>query len=88
MGRQTYYSVTMQNIRLTKFAKVLIRTLKTERTARNISHEKLAEKAGISRQAIGKIESGQRNPTMQTVYKLVLAMDMTLEEFVAKMELE
>lgn len=78
----------MQEKRITKFAKALIRTLQAERKARNISHETLANKAGISRQAIGKIESGERNPTMQTVYKLVKAMDMSLEEFVKKMELE
>lgn len=63
-------------------------TLKNERKARNISHEKLAEKAGISRQAMDKIESGLRNPTMFTVYKLVKAMDMTLTEFVEKMKLD
>ena len=78
----------MQGKRQTKFSKSLIHTLRTERKARGISHEKLAEKAGISRQAVGKIESGERNPTMQTVYKIVKAMDMTLEEFVHKMELE
>lgn len=78
----------MEEKRLSKFAKVLIRTLQAERKARGISHEKLAAKAGVSRQAIGKIESGERNPTMQTVYKLAKAMDMTLEEFVQKMRLE
>jgi DNA-binding XRE family transcriptional regulator len=67
------------------FSQSLINTLIVERQARGISHEKLAQKAGISRQTIGKIESGIVNPTMLTVYKLVVAMDMTMEEFVTKM---
>ncbi len=78
----------MQDKRLTKFAKALIHTLREERKARGISHEKLAASAGISRQAVGKIESGERNPTMQTIYKLAKAMDMTLEEFVKKMPID
>ena len=78
----------MEKKRVSKFAKALIATLQSERKALGISHEKLAEKAGISRQAIGKIEAGERNPTMQTIYKLAKAMDMTLEEFVRKMQID
>jgi transcriptional regulator with XRE-family HTH domain len=78
----------MQDERRSHFSKALIKTLQRERKALGISHEKLAEKAGISRQAIGKIESGERNPTMQTMYKLTKAMGVSLEEFVRKMDLD
>ncbi len=78
----------MQNEHLSDFSKALINTLKRERKVVGISHEKLAERAGISRQAIGKIESGERNPTMQTMYKITKAMNITLEEFVRKMDLD
>jgi len=78
----------MQEKPNTKFANSLIRVLKDERRAKVLSHEKLASKAGISRQAIGKIECGERNPTMLTMYKIAKAMDMTLEDFVRKMNLD
>jgi transcriptional regulator with XRE-family HTH domain len=70
-----------------KLSEALIKTLQSERKARGLSHEKLAELASISRQAIGKIENGERNPTIQTVYRIAKAMDMTLEQFVKKMNL-
>ncbi|MDG1286679.1 MAG: helix-turn-helix transcriptional regulator [Rickettsiales bacterium] len=69
-----------------QFQKSLISALKAERASRGLSHEKIAEKAGISRQTLGKIESGKTNPTMLTMFKIVGAMDMTLEEFVGKMK--
>ncbi|MBY0354190.1 MAG: helix-turn-helix transcriptional regulator [Rickettsiales bacterium] len=69
------------------FSVALIETLKRERKERGLSHEKLAKLAGLSRQAIGVIESGKINPTMQTVYKLVTAMDMKLDDFVKRMKI-
>jgi len=77
----------MQKSDIDAFSRRLIDTLIRERQARGLTHERLAAKAKISRQAIGKIESGLRNPTMLTVYKLARAMDMTLEEFVHHMEM-
>ncbi len=70
------------------FVKRLTYTLKSERTNRGYSQEALAQRAGISRQAIGKIEAGERNPTMLTVYKLVKAMDMQLDEFIQLMKVD
>ena len=68
------------------FGETLAKTLKEERLKRGISHEKLSEKSGVSRPAISHIESGQRNPSMKVVFKLVQAMNMTMEEFSRKME--
>lgn len=71
-----------------KFNKALIKTLKSERKKLGISHEKLAMESKVSRQAIGKIEAGERSPTLFTVYKLAKALDLSLEEFIRKMELD
>ena len=70
-----------------KFIKDLIRVLKSERKRQNLSHERLAELSGISRQAVGKIEAGDRTPTVYTLYKLANALGLTLVEFVEKMDL-
>lgn len=69
-----------------RFQKALIDTLKVERASRGLSHEKIADKAGISRQTLGKIENGLANPTMLTMFKITNAMEMTLEEFIGKMK--
>ncbi|MCI5054838.1 MAG: helix-turn-helix transcriptional regulator [Flavobacteriales bacterium] len=73
---------------LEKYKKKLVSTLKNERAKRDISHEKLAARTGISRQAISKIESGQRSPAMYTVKKIAEGLGMTLAEFVTKMDLD
>lgn len=69
-----------------KFQNSLIKTLKSERTSRGLTHEKIAEKAGVSRQTLGKIENGLTNPTMLTMFRITNAMGMSLEEFVGKMK--
>jgi len=68
-----------------KFQQALIKTLKSERNKCGMSHEAIADKTGLSRQTIGKIESGISNPTMLTMFKITSAMGMTLEEFLRKM---
>lgn len=62
------------------------KTLRGERKSQNLSHEKLAELSGISRQAIGKIEAGERMPTIYTVHKLSKALGLSLVDFVKKMD--
>ena len=69
-----------------KFKQALIKALYETRKSRGYSHEAIAAKAGISRQTLGKIEAGQSNPTMLTMFKITAAMGMTLEEFVASMK--
>ena len=69
-----------------KFRQSLIKTLREVRKTRAYSHEAIAIKAGISRQTLGKIEGGQTNPTMLTMFKITSAMGMTLEEFVTAMK--
>jgi DNA-binding XRE family transcriptional regulator len=69
-----------------KFRQSLINTLLHLRKSRRYSHETIAAKAKISRQTLGKIEGGKTNPTMLTMFKIISAMDMTLEEFVTAMK--
>lgn len=76
----TYISFFMKDD-IAAFAAQVAETLKNERKARKLSHEKLAALSGLSRRAIGKIESGERIPTIVTIYRLLKAMDISLEEF-------
>lgn len=50
------------------------RRLREVRLAQAISQEKLAVKAGIARNFVSMIETGQRNVTIETVEKLAKAL--------------
>ena len=76
----------MKKETINDFRVSLIETLKNERKIRNLSHEKISLRAGVTRQTIGKIESGGVNPTMVTMLKIVSAMNMDLSDFVQNME--
>lgn len=71
-----------------QFQHALIKALYEARKKRGLSHEVVAAKAGLSRQTLGKIESGKTNPTMVTMFKIATAMGMTLEEFIRDMRVK
>lgn len=50
-----------------------------------MSHEKLAEKANLDANNIGRIERGERAPTSITLFKLIYALDIYPQsEFLAE----
>jgi transcriptional regulator with XRE-family HTH domain len=64
------------NIRLGKKIKKL-------RKEQRISQESLADKAGIHRTYMGKIERGESNPPMQTVNKIASALKVKTGELIS-----
>lgn len=50
------------------------------RKRQGISQEKLAEKAGIHRTYMGKIERGESNPPVHTVNKIARALKIPLSD--------
>ncbi len=46
----------------------------------DLSQEELAEKAGIHRTYMGKIERGESNPPLHTVSKIAKALKVTLSD--------
>lgn len=50
--------------------------IKFERQKRGISQEELALAAGLSRNALWKIESGKVSPTIATLEKIAIALGM------------
>ncbi len=52
--------------------------LKKIRQEKNISHDALATKVGISRPAISHIENGKRRPTLLMMLKLTQGLDIPL----------
>jgi transcriptional regulator with XRE-family HTH domain len=64
----------------------LATTLHAARRARDLSAGALAERSGVSRAMIGKIERGAAQPTAALLGKLAGALGMTLSELVARAE--
>ena len=54
--------------------------LKLARVERNLTQAELAEKAGVTRQTIGLIESGSYNPTLRLCIAIAKALDKTLND--------
>lgn len=54
-----------------------IRMLRQER---GLSQERLAFKAGMNTSYIGQVERAEKSPTIDTIEKITLALDITIEE--------
>lgn len=54
--------------------------LKEARSEKNLSQAQLAELAGVSRNTISSIETGQFNPTAKLALILSIALDKKFEE--------
>ena len=54
--------------------------LKFKRIERNMSQTELAQKAGVTRQTIGLIESGEFNPSLKLCLAICKALDVTLND--------
>jgi transcriptional regulator with XRE-family HTH domain len=56
------------------------RRLRRLRHQRNLSQERLAERAGLSYKFVGEIERGVGNPTILTLARLATALDVDVVE--------
>ena len=54
--------------------------LKTLRKARGMSQEALAERAGISRTFLARLETARQDPTLSTLEKLAKALKVPIEK--------
>jgi transcriptional regulator with XRE-family HTH domain len=61
-------------------------TVQNARLARELSVSALADRSGVSRAMIGKIERGEAQPTAALLCRLCAAFGMTLSELVARAE--
>lgn len=61
----------------------LVQNLKKIRKSKNLTQEKLAEKAGLSSQIINDIEGGRRWPRRATLSKITSALEIDAQELFA-----
>lgn len=69
-GRAKAYKINMN----------LGKKIRRLRKRQDVSQEALAEKAGIHRTYMGKIERGESNPPVQTVNKIAKALKVDISD--------
>lgn len=76
----------MKNDEVSRTVINLVACMKELRLQQGLSHEALAKKSGLTRQAIGVIESGQRVPSIATCLKLAKGLGVPLQEMLDRVE--
>ena len=62
----------------------IIELLKEAREQRGISKYLVAQRSGLSQQAVGYMEKGHRIPSLETVLRIAKALDVDLAEIILK----
>ena len=62
----------------------VVRLLSAERIRRELSMNRLAEKSGLSQSMISLLERGMRSPTLDTLLRVAIALDVDLSELLRK----
>ena len=65
-----------------KLCSEVARLLREEREKRHISKSTLAQASGLSRRMIGFVESGERNPTLDTLLRITESLEIELENLI------
>lgn len=71
---------------VTDLAPVVGANLRRLRTSRGLSLEKLAQRSGVSRAMLGQVELGQSAPTINVLWKIARALDVTFSTLIAARE--
>ncbi len=61
--------------------------VRRRREALGLTQEDLADRSGLHRTYIGSIERGERNPAVENVSKVAVALGMTVAELMALADL-
>lgn len=63
-----------------KFLKHIGQNIREIRESKGISQQKLAAECNFEKSNMSRIEAGNTNPTIYTLYKIALAMDVEIHE--------
>lgn len=61
------------------------RRVREVRLAREISQEELAHRSGLDRSYVGQVERGERNLTLESIYKLAEGLGVPIAELVSEL---
>ena len=69
------------------FKKTLGEVIKKHREDKGFTQEMLAERLGVSRQAVSKWEKGTTEPSTSNLFALAKVFDMPIEDFMREIEI-
>ena len=64
----------------------VVKAFADARKAQGLSHETVAQKAGVTRPAVSHIEAGKRKPSLMVCLRIAKALDLKLWEVLKKAE--
>lgn len=70
---------------MSDIAKYVGRRIRSYRTRRGLSQERLAEMSGCHPTYIGQLERGEKNATIESVEKIALALDVSMSQLFEKL---
>ncbi len=65
---------------VTDISKIVGDRMRCLRTEKGYSQEELAHRAGVSTSHIGKLERGEKNPSLSSIEKVINALGVTFED--------
>lgn len=65
---------------MSEIAKIIGERLRTIRKEQGLSQESLAERAELHNTYISQVERGEKNLTLETLEKILIALDVTFED--------
>ena len=68
------------------FVNRVVAVLRRERLRQGMSHEKLAESAGVHRTTVSRTERGLMSPTLYVIHAITLALGLEFSAVVAEAE--
>ena len=74
----------MRNRHAEKITSNLVKLLKEKRLEKGMSHQTLADAAGVDRSTISRVESGKRMPTILVCLKITDALGESLPDLIKK----
>ena len=87
LSRRAYFTTFVEskksiNMQKTPILEVFGQNVRTFRVEQGLSHEQLAEKAGLHRTYIGMIERAEKNITLCNIEKIALALNVDIKSLV------
>lgn len=76
--------IPAMDIKLKTLRKSVGERIRYERKSAGLTQEELGEKAELSYKYIGELERGQVNVSLDTLYRIATALEITIGELIAK----
>lgn len=68
------------------FVARVVEILARERRRQGISHERLAEAAGVHRSTVSRTERGAMSPTLRVIHAMALALNLRISNVIIEAE--